>query len=248
MPNKRSEEPELNAWTPAFRELVSRTPALADVAKVQAKYRDELQTLEQALSGNQEIRWCLNRLERAGADRVKILHVLAVEVHGRQRRDLPRQGYLWKLKRVKKDLKSLARRLRTLLAEINRVYSEPETYPELLGVALQAVPKTRILPSTQWGPQQSLRAARAIADDLEGKARDYGELFRRGKLPDAVNRRPVVLLLNYVQHATGNARHHLKTLSDMLFHAYEVSGVKKRVSIKSLDKVLARHVLPSRRK
>jgi hypothetical protein len=135
--------------------------------------------------------------------------------------------------------------LRIIAGEIEQVYSDPATYPDLLGVSLQLKHDGPVTPVAECIPNNLIKELRALADDLQAKAREWGDLFRRGGVGDYAERRPRFLLLAYLQYITGDARQQLHTVSDLLHCAYQAYGIPKRVSIDSLEKLYTRHVLPS---
>ena len=203
--------------------------------------RREYAELESKLAENPEIQGYINPMEKVGLKGSDVLKFLAIEVGARLRH----RELLMNRRRHVHLIRKLARALAKIADAVEGVYADPNTYPDLLKVALESGPENAIVSATRV-PKKRLEHMRALADDMKVKARDLGDFFRRGEPPDAAIRAPVVELLRYVHRSTGDARPHMQILANMLHCAYEVCGIKREtVSKESLSMLLTRHVLPS---
>jgi len=235
--------------TAAWRDLLAKNPALAEAfARTQADYGRRFSQLEAKLGEVPEIQRCLDQLERAGADRNRVLHVLAIELSFSQKTKKPRltrrRRWLRGLRTHKDSLRRLAERIRDLADEVERTYGRLETYPYLLGIALQIVNDCDVGMVSDLRAEDLAAEMRACADDLEAKARELGRVSK--DISPAMTRRPVEELLAYLHRATGGVRPHLGTICEMLNAAYREQGLHSRreLTTDGLEKLFERHVRP----
>lgn len=172
--------------TAAHQELLSKSPEYAKEFKdEQASYRKRLATIESDLAAIDEVPTCLDRLEQAGADRRVVLHLLAIEVAGRR---WPKE-----LRRHVRYMRGLAGRLDSITEEVEKVFADPKTYPDLLLVSLQVKRQGPVTPASERVPREDIAAMRKRAESLRTKAAEFGQMLKRG-LP-SVKRGPVEVLL-----------------------------------------------------
>ena len=138
-----------NLGTPAHQDLLAKDPALATgFRQEQAAYRKRLSQLRTELAGDREITGNLDRLKRAGAGRDKVLRVLAFEIEGKLKRK-QRGHALAEIRRRNHNLRSLATSLESIASQVETVYADPTTHPEIFVVALQRVADGRVTPASE---------------------------------------------------------------------------------------------------
>jgi hypothetical protein len=239
--------------TPRFDELLAKAnPEFSEgFLHTHRTYREELEEIKQELrtfyeSHLNESRYSLSRVEKAGAKPEQILHLLAIEVHGR----------MWpnKMRLIKNNQKKLATSLREDANRLDRMYNDQATYPDLwrITLAFQEEQAGPVIPASERVPRSLIEDLRARADELDQFARDLGTLMKQ-YMPKA-GRRPVEELLLYVHYATGDVRKHFVALAEILTDLYGKFRIKtqvfpdslnkKRVSPESLNKLFYRHVEP----
>jgi hypothetical protein len=213
-----------------------------DVYATKRRTHEEcLAEFERKLAEDPEMQGYINQMEKAGLRGSWVLNFLAIEVGAR----LKHRELLMNRRRHVRRIRKLAQDLAKIADAVEGVYADPNTYPDLLNVALESGP-TKAIVSAKRVPKGRLEEMWALADDLKIMAQDLGDFFRRGGPPDAAIRAPVVELLSYVHRGTGDARPHMQILANMLHRTYEVCGIKKEaVSKESLSMLLVRHVLSS---
>jgi hypothetical protein len=151
--------------TAAWQDFLAKNPALGkEFSRTQGDYQRKLSRLRLELDAVPEVHGCIERLKSVGADRTKLIHVLAIAIaKPRWRDDLRSHNH---------KLRRLAGRIRNLADEVEQTYGRPETYPYLLGIAQQIVNDRDVGLVSDVRADDLAAEMRACADDLEAKARE----------------------------------------------------------------------------
>lgn len=197
-------------------------------------YRVRLEKIKQQLRSIREIKGSLDILASAGADPERILHILAIEV---ARYPWERQG-----KTAKSRLKSAAKRLRHLAAELEQLYRDAKIYPDLLAVAYREIPEDSVPSLAERLPSTLIREMRQRAAELEDFDRQWGQSLKTD-IP-VRKRRTILHLLMYVHGKTGDVRPHFVRLSSLLADVYEKfpNSRRRAYSPGSLEKHFKRYI------
>jgi hypothetical protein len=219
--------------SPLFRRLLAKDHIRAEsFFKHQAKYRARLQKIGREIASIAGVNDNLIRLKNAGAVRDKILHIIAVEV--------TRGSTLRDMRAAKDRTKRAAKQLRLKADELEYLYRDESTYPEMWGIALQKIRSGRIRPVAKRIPLRLLNEMRFRADELHGFAIDFGEILKHYS-PEH-KREPTRLLLAYIHAATGALHRHLPSVAAILADVYEKYRIRKTATPEGLAKLFRRHV------
>jgi hypothetical protein len=228
--------------------LVSQNPELQGFPRAQQALRDCLEEVRGALSSQREIRNLIEKLVRAGADSDTVLAILALNVRVQEDRS-QRGHWLPQMRRKKRSLKILAAKIRETARAVEKSARAPESYPDLwevalrkVRVALREVRDGAFIPVAKRVPKELLAGMRAHADDVEARALGLGRLSK-SQLP-RFTREPLVYLLDYLHHATGDIKPHFQTQAEILAAAYDTCKIAARYPTKeSLEITFRRHSL-----
>ena len=230
-PNVKSRPQKLGSS--AHRQLLSKSPAYRrEYLETQRDFERWLEKAKSKIGALSGVRDTLNRLEKAGAEPRRILHILAIEVRGRR--------WLTELRTQKDFLEKVAEHLRTVADELERISAQEASYADFWMVALQQHHAGPVLPPSKRAPHTLLRNMRSHAKKLDSVAMWMGK-FSKGATP-VVKRQPISLLLADIHARTGSVRKHLVLIAAMLAEEYDAYKIKRKVSPDQLAKVIERHV------
>jgi hypothetical protein len=219
--------------SPAFQRLLAGDQARAqDFFSTQAAFRARWEKIKREIVAIEGVNDNLIRLKNAGAVCDTILHLIAIEV--------TRGSALRDMRAAKDRTKRAAKHLRQKADELEQLYRDETSYPEMWGVALQKIRSGKIVPVARRLPRRLLSEMRACADELHGFAGQFGQILKR--YSPEYKREPTRLLLAYTHKAAGGVHRHLPSIAAILTDAYEKYGIKKTATAEGLAKIFKRHV------
>lgn len=220
-------------WQARERLLSDHPPLKRERQKATEHYEATTAQIAEQLARNQDISRGLAQLKRAGAAPDKVLTLLALVLHP--------VSWMDGIPPSSDRMKSLARKLRSVADEAERVSGDPESYLESYK-AMEVRDCPPIQPTSERVPRELLAAMRSYADDLDAEARRFGD-FLKAERP-RVRREAEMFLLAWIHKQTGDAHLHLQILAEMLHAASERYRVPCKATADSLRQTLKRHVLP----
>jgi hypothetical protein len=197
------------------------------------KFFEKLHKLESEIGSMREVRGDLDDLESAGCDRKKTIHQLALLVIGWD-------SLLGKIRMKANRLKGTGVRFRKVADEVEGVYRDEETYPDLWLVVLGEIRDGPVIPVSERIPSTVVNEIRLRADELTDYADRLGEILKVGT--PVLKRRAMTYLLAYIHKKGGGARKHFVLLAGMISDLYQKYSIKKKCSPESLAKHFERYV------
>lgn len=198
----------------------------------QKAYKDRLQEIETKIENVNGVSFELGRLAKAGADPKKILGLLALAVNEIQ--------WPTKMRKRQEALRSLAGQMRTVANHAERESLNPLSYSDVWKAIFGKLDWSAVREPSNRAPLPLFQAMREYANGVAGQANSFGHVLKTN-LPKE-RRYPQEMLLLYVHKSTGNASRHLVEVTQLLMHAYDTFGIRRKVTIESLTRVWERHV------
>jgi len=199
----------------------------------QERWEARLQRIEARLC--REGRHDLDVLEKAGADRQRLVRLLAVTASG---------GDDWKrLMRSRQEaLRSIAKRLETLTRDAEKLADDPLStfnfWVFLVGGGFaMGLPEPKTWKDRDPGAHFVITGMRSLAKCFEQEAARFGRYLRQYAQTDS----GLVLLLLAVYRWTRSTQH-FEELARLLTDAFEAAGKPKCFSADGLEKTSKRHV------
>jgi hypothetical protein len=216
----------------------TREAAMQDLDKERAafeKFERELKEIEKRILKVSGIQPDLNTLAKAGADKKRVLEILALAVFD-QNTDWPRV-----IERKREALRRLAQQLRTVTIEAEQLAEDP-LCGGLFWLALcgligwdEVKWPTKKSPNSTFG-----RMMRMLAKHEEDLARQLGEIARKAAFHN--RRSAIAALIYYIRESTG--RNDDDVVARLLTDAHEAVGLSRQFSADSLAQVRKRHLEP----
>lgn len=154
-----------------------------ELKSIQNAFRERIGQIKNWLESHNKkalkVRRGIERLTPAGLLRDAAFYVLALQVAHQEK--LRKPSWPKETRRHNRNLRSLAKRLRTIAAEVEEVNSKTESHLRLTEIMLREImPQVQrnapVLTESDPARREWVTAVRALADDLVAKANGLGEL------------------------------------------------------------------------
>jgi hypothetical protein len=226
-PNQKSQ------GSPAFKKLLDADPAKrTDFLENQIRYKARLDKLKREIESIEGVNHELRHLKNAGASSDKVLHIIAIEVTW--------GSWMREIRMAKDRVKKAAKYLRQHADELEQLYSDPATYPDMWLVHLQEIRQGSITPVAERIPISLLAEMRSRANELLGLSIEFADVLKH--YAPIQRRKRIETLLAYVHKATGGIRRHLPSLAALLTEVYEQYDLDRKATPDGLAKIFERHV------
>jgi hypothetical protein len=178
----------------------------------------------------------LQRITKSGVERDALLSMLTMAVM-----PIPGKSDASRMRKAQRQLRSLAKQLRTVASHAERLGLDPYTHLELLSpFADLAFERFKEQEPRRRAPVGLFRAMRGYADWTEEQARKFGRCLRKNSQKEGDL--GVMFLLFQVHSQTGEL--FAAALARLLTEASQAVGRPREFTADQLTKMFERHVLP----